>query len=216
MPDAPLGLWGLLSALLLLSGSFSASETALFSLRPEERSAAPARLRRLLDRPRDLLVTVLLGNLLINILFFADAGGVPTGTPVDLIPGTAIAARQVMVTGTEAFAGDTTIARYEASFDPVLLNDGVPYWVVFSALGAFDFDEAANAGPGWAWWGNDEAGNGGNAHQGGTDFSSTWFNQQRIQAFSLTAVPEPSVVGIIALAGGALLLHRRTRMPSAY
>ena len=71
MPDASLGLWGLLSALLLLSGAFSASETALFSLRPEERSAAPARLRRLLERPRDLLVTVLLGNLLINILFFA-------------------------------------------------------------------------------------------------------------------------------------------------
>lgn len=71
MADAPLWLWGLLGALLLSSGVFSASETALFSLRPEERDAAPARLRALLARPRDLLVTVLLGNLLINILFFA-------------------------------------------------------------------------------------------------------------------------------------------------
>jgi putative hemolysin len=52
---------------------FSASETALFSLGRSMRSRAGKHAVSLLARPRDLLVTVLLGNLLVNVLFFAFA-----------------------------------------------------------------------------------------------------------------------------------------------
>ena len=47
-------------ALLLLSAWFSSAETALFSL--DDASSAGPRAARLLERPRDLLVTILLGR----------------------------------------------------------------------------------------------------------------------------------------------------------
>jgi putative hemolysin len=56
-------------ALLLLSAWFSSAETALFSL--DDPQAGGARAARLLEQPRDLLVTILLGNLVVNLLFFA-------------------------------------------------------------------------------------------------------------------------------------------------
>jgi putative hemolysin len=56
--------------LLGVSGFFSASETALFRLGPEERHLAGRRAARLMEQPRDLLVTLLLGNLVVNLLFF--------------------------------------------------------------------------------------------------------------------------------------------------
>ncbi|MFT7680379.1 MAG: putative hemolysin [Planctomycetota bacterium] len=59
--------------LLMLSACFSASETALFSLDEDAREGLSARARRLLDEPRDVLITILLGNLLVNVLFFALA-----------------------------------------------------------------------------------------------------------------------------------------------
>ena len=70
----------LLVPLLLLSGLFSASETALFSL-PRETlrrfSGSSRRLERLvarlLERPRSLLITILFGNLVVNISFYAVA-----------------------------------------------------------------------------------------------------------------------------------------------
>lgn len=65
--------WLLLGTLLVLSGFFSAAETALFSLSLEDRERAGPRVHRLLDEPRELLVSVLLGNLLVNLLFFAFA-----------------------------------------------------------------------------------------------------------------------------------------------
>ena len=65
--------WLLLGVLLVLSGFFSAAETALFSLSFEARERAGVRVHRLLDEPRELLVSVLLGNLLVNLLFFAFA-----------------------------------------------------------------------------------------------------------------------------------------------
>ena len=71
MSPAPPWLWALFVGLLLFSGIFSSSETALFSLSRTQRHAAGRPVRRLLARPRDLLVTVLLGNLLVNVLFFA-------------------------------------------------------------------------------------------------------------------------------------------------
>jgi putative hemolysin len=70
--------WNLavLAALLLLSASFSATETALFSLSPHERRRAGPTTERLLERPRALLVTVLIGNLVVNVLYFAFAARV--------------------------------------------------------------------------------------------------------------------------------------------
>lgn len=61
--------------LILLSGSVSAAETAMFSLSPltikSYRHSQNARLgliARLMERPRDLLVTILMVNILANIL----------------------------------------------------------------------------------------------------------------------------------------------------
>ena len=73
MSEVAPGLWVLLGSLLLLSGSFSSSETALFSLSLEQRLHAPKHVARLLLRPSDTLVTILLGNLVVNVLFFAFA-----------------------------------------------------------------------------------------------------------------------------------------------
>ena len=73
MNDVPAWLWGLLVGLLFLSGFFSSSETAFFSLAQEERAKASRTLRAMLQKPRRLLVTVLLCNLVVNVLFFAFA-----------------------------------------------------------------------------------------------------------------------------------------------
>lgn len=93
-------LWFVLLALLLLSGSFSASETALFSLTPSDRERAGPAARALLVRPRELLVTVLFGNLVVNVLFFAFAGRLLPGDggAGDLIGGL-IALAAVLVAG---------------------------------------------------------------------------------------------------------------------
>lgn len=67
-----LGDIGLMAVLLGLSAFFSGSETALFSLdrlqlrRMQERGASGLRVRRLLDRPWRLLITILIGNMLAN------------------------------------------------------------------------------------------------------------------------------------------------------
>jgi CBS domain containing-hemolysin-like protein len=76
---APTLLWLLLGGLLLSSACFSASETALFSLSPSERQRAGETARRLLDDARALLVAILLGNLVINVLFFAFAARLAAG-----------------------------------------------------------------------------------------------------------------------------------------
>ncbi|PKK86097.1 MAG: hemolysin [Thermoplasmata archaeon HGW-Thermoplasmata-1] len=63
----------LLAMLLLLSALFSGSETAMFSLSGvrvqrlvKERAAGSATLHRLLDKPRRLIITILVGNTLVN------------------------------------------------------------------------------------------------------------------------------------------------------
>lgn len=65
----------LIVGLLLMSGFFSGSETALFSLSPSKvralRSGSDVKKRliaKLLEKPRDLLVTVFMLNTLVNIL----------------------------------------------------------------------------------------------------------------------------------------------------
>lgn len=67
----------LLPVLLLLSGFFSGSETALFALTETERMALRRResfaaraVQALLANPRLLLITVLLGNMTVNVLYF--------------------------------------------------------------------------------------------------------------------------------------------------
>lgn len=65
----------LYATLLALSAGFSASETALFSLGPEDRIRAGPRVGRLLDDPRSLLISILMGNLVVNLLFFAYTAG---------------------------------------------------------------------------------------------------------------------------------------------
>jgi len=64
-----------MAVLLGLSGFFSGSETALFSLRREHlRALGRGRgrfVRRLLHDPKSLLITILFGNLLVNILFYS-------------------------------------------------------------------------------------------------------------------------------------------------
>ncbi|MFO7654450.1 MAG: hemolysin family protein [Candidatus Krumholzibacteriia bacterium] len=63
----------LLFVLLVLSASFSGSETAFFSLRRSElaalagRGAAGRRVTALLARPSDLLSAILIGNLVVNV-----------------------------------------------------------------------------------------------------------------------------------------------------
>lgn len=60
-----------LAALLGCSALFSSSETALFKLTPAEARQAGRRVEKLVHTPRDLLITVLFGNLVVNLLFFA-------------------------------------------------------------------------------------------------------------------------------------------------
>ena len=72
MIDSPVKL-GILAALLGLSAAFSAAETAFFSLEGDKRERASELVQRLLAKPRDLLITILLGNLFVNVLFFAFA-----------------------------------------------------------------------------------------------------------------------------------------------
>jgi putative hemolysin len=72
-------LWSALMLLLLCSAVFSGFEAALFSLTPDQRLRAPQRVTRLLEDPRGLLVTVLLGNLLVNVIYFSIAVGLDWG-----------------------------------------------------------------------------------------------------------------------------------------
>ncbi|RKY22258.1 MAG: hypothetical protein DRQ55_01630 [Planctomycetota bacterium] len=65
--------WVLMAALLLCSGLVSGAETAVFSLRPAERRAlqrSSAWGARMLRRPTDLLVALLLTNLALNVGYF--------------------------------------------------------------------------------------------------------------------------------------------------
>lgn len=60
-------------ALLMMSGLLSASETALFSLDEAQTARGGANVSRLLADPRELLVTILLGNVFVNLTFFTSS-----------------------------------------------------------------------------------------------------------------------------------------------
>ena len=75
----------LLLLLLLLSGFFSGSETALFSLSPVkvarlkiERGKRGALVAELLDNPRRLLISIILGNMFVNVFSAALAESAAT------------------------------------------------------------------------------------------------------------------------------------------
>ncbi|QDU85389.1 Magnesium and cobalt efflux protein CorC [Planctomycetes bacterium Pla163] len=74
-----LWLYVVLGLLVLCSGTVSASETALFGLSQRERKQAGEAVNRLLAHPRDLLVSVLFVNLVVNILFFSFADRLTSG-----------------------------------------------------------------------------------------------------------------------------------------
>jgi putative hemolysin len=72
-----------MGGLLVASAFFSGSETALFSLRRDHIRTLVGRsrrtglaIRRLLARPERLLVSVLFGNLVVNVLYFSIGSGV--------------------------------------------------------------------------------------------------------------------------------------------
>ena len=72
----------ILVALLCCSGVVSGSETAVFSLKPGERrrlAAGHPLVRRLLDRPSALLVTLLLANIFINVAYFSVSASLSLG-----------------------------------------------------------------------------------------------------------------------------------------
>lgn len=73
MTDVPLGLWLLLGGLLALSAACSAAESALFSLGKSGAPRAGSSARALLERPRDVLIALLLINDLVNLSFFLFA-----------------------------------------------------------------------------------------------------------------------------------------------
>jgi putative hemolysin len=79
MSDIPLWTWALLVLLLVLSGWFSSAETALFSLTPRQRLQGGKGIQKLFRDPRRLLVSILLGNIVVNVLFFAFAGRLVPG-----------------------------------------------------------------------------------------------------------------------------------------
>ena len=81
MNEAPLGLlFGILAALLLLSGFFSGSETGMMSLnryrlrhKAKNGHRGAQRAARLLEQPDSLISTILIGNNLVNNLAAAIA-----------------------------------------------------------------------------------------------------------------------------------------------
>ncbi len=114
MIDSPLTL-GVMLALLGLSAAFSAAETAFFSLEGPARDRAGNLVQRLLREPRDLLITILLGNLFVNVLFFAFAPRLLANVDSLLlkwfIPLAAILLMGEVLPKTLAFKAPGTVAR---------------------------------------------------------------------------------------------------------
>lgn len=80
MTGTELTLLGIMPGLLVASAFFSGSETALFGLTEHERAELERRTplsgraaTAMLSQPRMLLITILLGNMVVNVLFFVMA-----------------------------------------------------------------------------------------------------------------------------------------------
>lgn len=92
-----------LAVLILFSAFFSSSEGALFSLtrsnvsRLENQSPAGRRVAHLLRRPRRLLITILIGNLIVNVSATSVATSVAIGVFGDKGVGIAFAVMSVVI-----------------------------------------------------------------------------------------------------------------------
>lgn len=93
----------MLPALLVLSGFFSGSETALFSMTETERmhlrrqgSLAGRAVESLLADQRLLLITVLLGNMVVNVLYFVLSSVLMLRLETGIIGGVALAAGSLL------------------------------------------------------------------------------------------------------------------------
>jgi putative hemolysin len=93
----------LLAVLILFSAFFSSSEGALFSLtrsnvsRLENRSPVGKQIAHLLRRPRRLLITILIGNLIVNVSATSVATSVAIGVFGDKGVGIAFAVMSVVI-----------------------------------------------------------------------------------------------------------------------
>lgn len=94
-----------LAVLILLSAFFSGSEAALFSLsrvqiiRLKERSPAGREIANLLSTPRGILVTILIGNLVVNVLSTSVATSVMVGLFGDKGIGIAFVGMSILIMG---------------------------------------------------------------------------------------------------------------------
>lgn len=75
------------SGLLALSALFSSAETALFKLTPAEARRAGTHIEKLIAAPRDLLIAVLFGNLVVNLLFFSMVARLASALEAKLLVG---------------------------------------------------------------------------------------------------------------------------------
>jgi CBS domain containing-hemolysin-like protein len=105
-----------LGVLLLLSGVFSGAETALFSISPLRlremgKSSKPADriVARLMERPRNVLVTILIGNMVVNIL--ASSLGAAAAIRALGNAGAAIVLATVVMTFLILVLGEIALAR---------------------------------------------------------------------------------------------------------
>lgn len=86
MDSLPLTL-SALGGLLVLSALFSSAETALFKLSASDARRAGPRVERLVAAPRELLIAVLFGNLVVNLLFFSAVARLASELHAKLIVG---------------------------------------------------------------------------------------------------------------------------------
>ena len=138
-----------LAVLLTLSAFFSGSETALFSLSQArlaelgrgERGRRGRLVARLLARPHDLLVTVLLGNLVVNVFFFSLSALVSFRLERAGAPGGAVAVGLGALVAVVVFGEVTPKSVAVVVAEPVALAAGpvlaVVAWVIRPVAGVF-------------------------------------------------------------------------------
>lgn len=128
--------------LIFFSASFSSFETALFSLSPvqkyrmKEAGGVAALISKVLEKPRELLTTVLFGNELVNVAIAILAGGLAYGLFAGLTERTVYLLSTAVTTLVLLIAGEI-VPKNIAIRIPVMVAQVlvVPYrlfsWVVF-------------------------------------------------------------------------------------